>query len=189
MSVEPVVLVSTPGAVTCVARFLLDERGTGFASLPRKEHSLNARIVLVALSLACYGLFGTLANEWARPVAVQEATYGMSIETPASLPHRSRRCRDRLRRCRRSRRQRARGATRRLCGRLFTLSRTTTGRHFAPDRGADARTERTGQDGLRSGLPGGAHLYSSGAAVRPGLRSHQRAPVQGLAARSAAPRS
>jgi len=47
---------------------------------------LNARIVLVALSLACYGLFGTLTNEWARPVAVQEETYGMSIETPASLP-------------------------------------------------------------------------------------------------------
>jgi hypothetical protein len=47
---------------------------------------LNTRVVLFALSLAGYGLFGTLANEWARPVAVQEATYGMSIETPASLP-------------------------------------------------------------------------------------------------------
>ena len=47
---------------------------------------MNARVVLVALSLACYGLFGTLANEWARPVAVQEETYGMSIEAPASLP-------------------------------------------------------------------------------------------------------
>jgi hypothetical protein len=47
---------------------------------------LNTRVVLVALSLAGYGLFGTLANEWARPVAIQEATYGMSIETPASLP-------------------------------------------------------------------------------------------------------
>ena len=82
----------------------------------------------------------------------------------------------------------ARGATRRLCGRLFTLSRTTAGRHFAPHRGADARTERTGQDGLRSGLPGGAHLHSTGPTVRPGLRSHQRAPVQGLAPRSATPR-
>ena len=47
---------------------------------------MNTRVVLVALSLAGYGLFGTLANEWARPVAVQEATYGMSIEEPASLP-------------------------------------------------------------------------------------------------------
>jgi hypothetical protein len=47
---------------------------------------LNTRVVLVALSLAGYALFGTLANEWARPVTVQEATYGMSIETPASLP-------------------------------------------------------------------------------------------------------
>jgi hypothetical protein len=47
---------------------------------------LNARVVLVALTLAGYGLFGTLANEWARPVAIQEATYGMSIETPVSLP-------------------------------------------------------------------------------------------------------
>jgi len=47
---------------------------------------LNIRVVLVALSLAGYGLFGTLANEWARPAAIQEATYGMSIEAPASLP-------------------------------------------------------------------------------------------------------
>jgi micrococcal nuclease len=47
---------------------------------------LNPRVVLVALSLAGYGLFGTLANEWARPVAVQEATYGMAIEEPATLP-------------------------------------------------------------------------------------------------------
>ncbi len=47
---------------------------------------MNTRVVLIALSLAGYGLFGTLANEWARPVAVQEATHGMSIEAPASLP-------------------------------------------------------------------------------------------------------
>jgi hypothetical protein len=47
---------------------------------------LNTRVVLVALSFASYGLFGTLANEWARPVAVQEATYSMSIAEPASLP-------------------------------------------------------------------------------------------------------
>jgi hypothetical protein len=47
---------------------------------------LNTRVVLVALTLAGYGLFGTLANEWARPVAVQEATYGMAVETPVSLP-------------------------------------------------------------------------------------------------------
>ena len=47
---------------------------------------MNARVVLVALSLASYGLFGTLANEWARPVEVQEATFGMAIEAPASLP-------------------------------------------------------------------------------------------------------
>jgi hypothetical protein len=47
---------------------------------------LNTRVVLIALSLAGYGLFGTLANEWARPVAVQDATYGMSIQEPSSLP-------------------------------------------------------------------------------------------------------
>ena len=47
---------------------------------------MNTRVVLIALSLATYGLFGTVANEWARPVAVQEATYGMSIGEPASLP-------------------------------------------------------------------------------------------------------
>ena len=47
---------------------------------------MNTRVVLVALSLATYGLFGTVANEWARPVAVQEAMYGMSIEAPSSLP-------------------------------------------------------------------------------------------------------
>ncbi len=47
---------------------------------------MNTRVVLVALSLAGYALFGTLANEWARPAAIQEATYGMSTETPASLP-------------------------------------------------------------------------------------------------------
>jgi hypothetical protein len=47
---------------------------------------LTARVVLVALSLAGYGLFGTLANEWARPAAIQQATYGMSIEAPVSPP-------------------------------------------------------------------------------------------------------
>jgi hypothetical protein len=69
-----------------VARFLLDGAVQDSLRCLAKEHSLNARVVLVALSLACYGLFGTLANEWARPVAIQEATYGMSIEAPASLP-------------------------------------------------------------------------------------------------------
>jgi micrococcal nuclease len=47
---------------------------------------LNTRVVLIALSLAGYGLFGTLTNDWARPVAVEEATHGVSIEAPASLP-------------------------------------------------------------------------------------------------------
>ncbi len=47
---------------------------------------MNTRAVLVALSLAGIALFGTLANEWARPVAVQEATHGMAIVEPASLP-------------------------------------------------------------------------------------------------------
>ena len=47
---------------------------------------MNARVVLIALSLGGYGLFGTLANEWVRPAAIPEATYGMSIEEPASLP-------------------------------------------------------------------------------------------------------
>ena len=47
---------------------------------------MNARVVLVALSLASYGLFGTLANQWARPVSVQEETFGMAIEAPSSLP-------------------------------------------------------------------------------------------------------
>ncbi|HEX2282022.1 MAG TPA: hypothetical protein VHG52_09715 [Thermomicrobiales bacterium] len=46
---------------------------------------MNARVVLVALSLASYGLFGTLVNEWARPVAVQDETYGMATEAPAPL--------------------------------------------------------------------------------------------------------
>ena len=47
---------------------------------------MTARVVLVALSLVGYGLFGTLANEWARPAVIQEATYGMSIEAPVSPP-------------------------------------------------------------------------------------------------------
>ena len=47
---------------------------------------MNTRVVLIALSLAGYGLFGTLTNDWARPVAVEEATHGVSIEAPASLP-------------------------------------------------------------------------------------------------------
>lgn len=47
---------------------------------------MNSRVVLIALALAGYGLFGTLANEWARPVAVQEATHGMAVEAPSSLP-------------------------------------------------------------------------------------------------------
>ena len=69
-----------------MARFLLISAVQDWLRCLAKEHSLNARVVLVALSLAGYGLFGTLANEWARPVAIQEATYGMSIEAPASLP-------------------------------------------------------------------------------------------------------
>jgi hypothetical protein len=68
-----------------VARFLLDSAVQDSLGAS-KEYSLNARVVLVALSLALYGLCGTLANEWARPVAVQEATYGMSIEAPVSPP-------------------------------------------------------------------------------------------------------
>ena len=67
-----------------VARFLLDSAVQDEFRCLWKEHSLNARVVLVALSLAGYALFGTLANEWARPAAVQEATYGRSIEAPAS---------------------------------------------------------------------------------------------------------
>ncbi len=47
---------------------------------------MNTRVILVALSLAGCGLFGTLANEWARPVAIQEATYGMSVEAPVTPP-------------------------------------------------------------------------------------------------------
>jgi hypothetical protein len=69
-----------------VARFLLDGAVQESLRCLAKEHSLNPRVVLIALSLAGYGLFGTLANEWARPVAVQEATHGMAIEAPASLP-------------------------------------------------------------------------------------------------------
>ena len=69
-----------------MARFLLISVVQNQFRCLAKEHSLNARVVLVALSLATYGLFGTLANEWARPVAVQEATFGMAIEAPSSLP-------------------------------------------------------------------------------------------------------
>ena len=47
---------------------------------------MKSRVVLIALALAGYGNFSTLANDWARPVAVQEATHGMSIEAPSSLP-------------------------------------------------------------------------------------------------------
>jgi hypothetical protein len=47
---------------------------------------LNTRVVLIALTLAGYGFFGTLANDWARPVAIQEATHGMSLGEPSSLP-------------------------------------------------------------------------------------------------------
>src|SRR5215207_4101756 len=67
-----------------VARFLLDSAVQDSLQCLAKEHSLNIRVVLVALSLAGYGLFSTLVNEWARPAAIQEATYGMSIEAPAS---------------------------------------------------------------------------------------------------------
>ena len=131
-----------------MARFLLISAVQDWLRCLAKEHSLNTRVVLVALSLAGYGLFGTLANEWARPVAVQEATYGMSIEAPRRCPmcvaaaidcgaadgHAARG---------------ARGATRRLCGRLIALSRTTAGCHFAPDRDAalePKEPERTGCD-------------------------------------------
>ena len=47
---------------------------------------MNTRVVLIAFALAGFGLFGTLANEWARPVAIQEATHGMAIEAPSLLP-------------------------------------------------------------------------------------------------------
>jgi hypothetical protein len=56
------------------------------ASVLAKEHALNTRVFLIALALAGYGFFGTLTNDWARPVAVHEATHGMSIAAPASLP-------------------------------------------------------------------------------------------------------
>ena len=69
-----------------MARFLLISAVQDWLRCLAKEHSLNTRVVLVALALAGYGLFGTLANEWARPVAIQEATHGMAIEEPASLP-------------------------------------------------------------------------------------------------------
>jgi hypothetical protein len=69
-----------------MARFLLISAVQDWFRCLAKEHSLNTRVVLIALALAGYGLFSTLANDWARPVAVQEATYGMSIEAPWSLP-------------------------------------------------------------------------------------------------------
>jgi hypothetical protein len=69
-----------------VARFLLISLVQNRIQCLAKERSLNTRVILVALSLAGYGLFGSLANEWVRPVAIQEATYGMSIEEPSSLP-------------------------------------------------------------------------------------------------------
>src|SRR5215207_10103633 len=69
-----------------VARFLLDSAVQDSLQCLAKEHSLNTRVVLVALSLTGYGLFGTLVNEWARPAAIEEATYGMSVEAPATLP-------------------------------------------------------------------------------------------------------
>src|SRR5215213_1389431 len=69
-----------------MARFLLASSVQDRLQCLAEEHSLNTRVVLVALSLSTYGLFGMVANEWARPVAVQEATYGMSIEAPSSLP-------------------------------------------------------------------------------------------------------
>ena len=69
-----------------MARFLLVSAVQEWLRCLAKEHSLKTRVVLVALSLAGYGLFGTLANEWARPEAIQEATHGMAIEAPSSLP-------------------------------------------------------------------------------------------------------
>jgi hypothetical protein len=69
-----------------MARFLLASSVQDRLQCLAEEHSLNTRVVLVALSLSTYGLFGTVANEWARPAAVREATYGMSIEAPSSLP-------------------------------------------------------------------------------------------------------
>jgi len=61
------------------------------ASVLAKEHALNTRVFLIALALAGYGFFGTLTNDWARPVMVQEATHGMSIAAlptvmPAEMP-------------------------------------------------------------------------------------------------------
>jgi hypothetical protein len=69
-----------------MARFLLVSAVLDSLRCLAKEHSLSTRVVLIALALAGYGLFGTLTNEWARPVAIQEATHGMAIEAPASLP-------------------------------------------------------------------------------------------------------
>ena len=69
-----------------MARFLLSSGVQSQARCLAKEHSVNARVVLVALSLASSSLVVTLANEWARPAAVQEETFGMAVETPSSLP-------------------------------------------------------------------------------------------------------
>jgi hypothetical protein len=69
-----------------MARFLLISGVQNRLRCLAKEHSLNTRVVLIAFALAGYGLFGTLANEWARPVAIQDATHGVEIEVPSSLP-------------------------------------------------------------------------------------------------------
>ena len=69
-----------------MARFLLVSAVQDELRCLAKEHSLKTRVVLIALGLAGYGLFGTLTNDWAHPVAVEEATHGVSIEAPASLP-------------------------------------------------------------------------------------------------------
>jgi hypothetical protein len=69
-----------------MARFLLISAVQDWLQCLAKEHALNTRVVLIAFALAGYSFFGTLTNDWARRVAVQEATHGMSIEAPSSLP-------------------------------------------------------------------------------------------------------
>jgi hypothetical protein len=68
-----------------MARILLCRAVRDWLQLPAKELSVKTRLVLVALGLAGFILFGASVNESVAPIAVEETTQALPI-APSTLP-------------------------------------------------------------------------------------------------------
>jgi hypothetical protein len=68
-----------------MARILLCRAVRDWLQWPAKELSVKTRLVLVALGLAGFILFGTSVNESAAPITIEETTQALPI-APSTLP-------------------------------------------------------------------------------------------------------